>query len=118
MAVTLITGCSSGFGLLSALHFARNGHEGFATMRNTGKAGEIEAARAAESLPITVLELDVDDTGSVQKAVGEALDRAGRIDVLVNNAGFAIRGPIEDVDVEEAKRVFETNVFGALRVTQ
>ena len=118
MAVTLITGCSSGFGLLSALRFAREGHEVFATMRNTARAGELEAARDAGSLPITVVELDVDDTGSVNKAVGEVLDRAGHVDVLVNNAGFGISGPIEEFDVDAAKRVFETNVFGVLRVTQ
>jgi NAD(P)-dependent dehydrogenase (short-subunit alcohol dehydrogenase family) len=116
MANVLITGCSSGFGLLSALRFARNGDTVFATMRNTGKAGELERIRDAEKLPITVLQLDVLDDASVTRAVGEAIAAAGKIDVLVNNAGMELRGPIELADDDEIKAQFETNVFGTLRV--
>ena len=115
MAVVLITGCSSGFGLLAALHFARKGDTVYATMRDTAKAGALEAARDKESLPIHVVPLDVTDDASVANAVRQVVAEAGRIDVLVNNAGIGIHGPIEDTDVAEVKEIFETNVFGAMR---
>lgn len=118
MAVVLITGCSSGFGQLAALHFARKGDTVYATMRNTEKAGALEQARESEKLPIEIVQLDVTDSESVSSAVRQVIDRAGRIDVLVNNAGIGARGPVEETDVEEAKEIFETNFFGALRVTQ
>ena len=115
MAVVLITGCSSGFGLLAALHFARQGDTVYATMRDPAKAGALEAARDKESLPIHVVPLDVTDDASVANAVRQVVAEAGRIDVLVNNAGIGIHGPIEDTDVAEVKEIFETNVFGAMR---
>lgn len=118
MAVVLITGCSSGFGLLAALQFARKGDTVYATMRNTSRAGELEQAKQAESLPIEVAPLDVTDDESVASAVHQIIGKAGRIDVLVNNAGIGGQGPIEETDIEEAKEVFETNFFGALRVIQ
>ncbi len=117
MAVVVITGCSSGFGLLSALHFARQGDTVYATMRNTAKAVELEQAKQAESLPIEVLQLDVTDDASVAAAARHVLDAAGRVDVLVNNAGLGHHGPIEDTDLAGAREIFETNFFGALRVT-
>ena len=116
MAVVLITGCSSGFGLLTALHFARKGDSVYASMRNSAKAGELEKARGAESLSIEVVPLDVTDDGSVANAVRQVIASAGRIDVLVNNAGIGARGPIEETDDDEAKEIFETNFFGTLRV--
>jgi NAD(P)-dependent dehydrogenase (short-subunit alcohol dehydrogenase family) len=116
MAVALITGCSSGFGLLSALHFARKGDTVFASMRNTAKAGDLERAKEAEGLPIEVVQLDVTDEQSVSNAVRQVLDKAGRIDVLVNNAGLGHHGAVEDTDDDEVKEIFETNFFGAFRV--
>jgi NAD(P)-dependent dehydrogenase (short-subunit alcohol dehydrogenase family) len=116
MANVLITGCSSGFGLLTARQFARKGDTVFATMRNTKKAGSLEQARNAEKLDnIKILQLDVLDDASVKKAVAEA-SKAGPIDVLVNNAGLELRSSIEDATDAEVKRQFETNVFGTLRV--
>ena len=115
MAVVLITGCSSGFGLLAALQFARKGDQVYATMRNPAKAGELEKAKNEEKLAIEVLQLDVTDEASVTNAVRQVIDAAGRIDVLVNNAGIGAHGPIEETDDDEAKEIFETNFFGALR---
>jgi len=115
MAVVLITGCSSGFGLLSALQFARNGDTVYATMRDTSKAGALEEARDREKLSIHVVPLDVTDETSVAKAVRQVVAEAGRIDVLVNNAGIGAQGPLEETDDDEAKEIFETNFFGALR---
>ena len=118
MATVLITGCSSGFGKLSALHFARKGDTVFASMRNTAKAGELEQAKQAESLPIEIVQLDVTDDASVEGAVRQVIDAAGGIDVLVNNAGLGHHGPVEETDDDEVKEIFETNFFGALRVTR
>lgn len=116
MSTVLITGCSSGFGRLAALSFAREGHEVFASMRNLDKAGPLRDAAAMEGLKITVIQLDVVDDTSVDRAVKEVLAEAGAIDIVVNNAGMEVRGPIEQVSHAEALRQFETNVFGVLRV--
>src|SRR6185295_6420910 len=112
MANVLITGCSSGFGLLTALEFARKGDHVFATMRNMAKAGALEQQRDAEKLPIDILQLDILDQASVDGAIATA----GRIDVLINNAGMELRSPIEDASDAEIRRQFETNVFGTMRV--
>ena len=101
--------------MLTALEFARKGDRVFATMRNTAKAGDLEKARDAEKLPIEILQLDLLDEGSVTKAIATA-EKAGPIDVLVNNAGMELRSPIELATEDEVRRQFETNVFGTLRV--
>ena len=116
MATVLITGCSSGFGKLAALHFARKGDTVYASMRNTEKGAELEQARDEEKLKIELLQLDVTDEASVKKAVAHVIDAAGQIDVLVKNDGIGAHGPIEETEDDEAKEIFETNFFGALRV--
>jgi NAD(P)-dependent dehydrogenase (short-subunit alcohol dehydrogenase family) len=118
MAVVLVTGCSSGIGLATALHFARLGHDVQAGVRDPDTATELSAAVAAGNLPVHVVTLDVDDPASVTRAVDDVLRRAGRIDVLVNNAGIGGGGPLADVPVDWAKRLFETNYFGAIRMIQ
>ena len=115
MATILITGCSSGFGKLAALQFARKGDTVYASMRNTSKGKELEDARDSENLKIELLQLDVTDEASVSAAVAKVIAEAGQIDVLVNNAGIGAHGPIEETDDDEAKEIFETNFFGALR---
>ncbi len=118
MAVALITGTSTGIGLATALHFGRQGHDVWAGVRDPIAATDLRAAIDKERLPVRVVALDVDDAGSVQRGVAEVLDKAGRVDVLVNNAGIGGGGPIEDVPVDWVKTLFETNYFGVLRVTQ
>jgi NAD(P)-dependent dehydrogenase (short-subunit alcohol dehydrogenase family) len=118
MAVVVITGCSSGFGKLTALEFARRGNRAFATMRNTAKDGPLQAEAAAAGVSVEVLQLDVNERASVEKAVAEVIGRAGRIDVLVNNAGISTQGPIEDFDDDEIAAVFQTNVFGVIRMAR
>jgi NAD(P)-dependent dehydrogenase (short-subunit alcohol dehydrogenase family) len=113
MARVLITGCSSGFGLLTALRFARAGDEVFATLRDPSKAGELERARGRERLPLEILPLDVLDAASIEAAVGRVED-AGGVDVLVNNAGIEVRGSVEETDDDEARLQFDTNVHGCL----
>jgi NAD(P)-dependent dehydrogenase (short-subunit alcohol dehydrogenase family) len=118
MSVVLITGSSSGIGLATALHFARLGHDVQAAVRSPATATELAQAIEAERLPIHVVTLDVDDAGSVTRAVDQVLARSGRIDVLVNNAGIGGGGPIGDVPVDWARTLFETNYFGTIRMIQ
>jgi NAD(P)-dependent dehydrogenase (short-subunit alcohol dehydrogenase family) len=119
MASVLITGCSSGFGKLTALRFARHGHTVFATMRDVAKAGPMEEMAAEEGVDVRVLELDVTDTASVEAAV-KAAEQAvgGALDVVVNNAGIELRGPVEQVSDDEVLAQFDTNVFGVIRVVR
>jgi NAD(P)-dependent dehydrogenase (short-subunit alcohol dehydrogenase family) len=118
MAVVLITGCSSGFGLMSAVLFAQRGDRVFATMRNLDKAGELRGAASNAGVEVEILQLDVNDDVSVRRAVDEVIARAGRIDVLVNNAGIGAVAAVEDFDDDEVMRVFETNVFGVIRMVR
>ncbi len=117
MAV-IFTGSSTGIGLATAVAFGRAGHDVYATMRNPDRAPELASIAAKERLPIKVLPMDVDDDASVGKAVAGVLAESGRIDVLVNNAGIAVTGPVEELPLAEFRRVMETNYFGALRCIQ
>ena len=116
MAVALITGSSSGIGQLSALELARRGHRVFASMRNLGSAHFIEEKAQKDRLAVETIQLDVTDEASVTAAIAHVTERAGRLDVLVNNSGIGSFGPLEDHSDEDLKHVFETNFFGALRV--
>jgi NAD(P)-dependent dehydrogenase (short-subunit alcohol dehydrogenase family) len=118
--VVVITGASSGFGRLAALFLARNGYRVFATMRelagrNAGAADEIRGLARAESLDLHVAEMDVTEDGSVEDCIRQVVERAGGVDVLVNNAGFGHMGLLESFSPEQAGRIFDTNVLGALR---
>jgi NAD(P)-dependent dehydrogenase (short-subunit alcohol dehydrogenase family) len=115
--VTLITGCSTGIGNITALHLARAGHRVHATMRSPERAGAaLSDAAKAESLDIVVSQLDVTQPASVERAVKDAIAKSGRIDVLVNNAGIGDLGAIETQDDDDVRRMFETNVYGPLRM--
>jgi NAD(P)-dependent dehydrogenase (short-subunit alcohol dehydrogenase family) len=118
MSVVLITGTSTGIGLATAVHFARLGHDVYAGVRNPATATELREAIDKERLAIRPVAIDVDDAGSVTRGVREILAGAGRIDVLVNNAGIGGGGPIEDVPVDWVKTLFETNYFGVIRMVQ
>lgn len=116
--VALITGCSSGFGYLSALKFARNGWQTFASMRDVQSSGgrELWEIKNKENLPLELVRIDVRDDDSVEEGVAMVVRKAGRIDVLVNNAGFGYFGPVEQFTVDEVRSQYETNVFGVFRV--
>ena len=121
--VVLITGASSGFGRLIAETLARKSYRVFATMRNVnGRNGaaarEIRELAEGESLSLQVLELDVSDDASVDTAVSEVTAKRGRIDVLVNNAGYGIMDLAESVTLAQAERQFDTNFFGVLRMNR
>jgi len=121
--VVLVTGASSGFGRLIAETLARKNFQVFATMRNVkgrnaAAAGEIAELAKRESLSLQTLELDVTDDFSVDSAVSKAVLQCGRIDVLVNNAGYGIMDLAETVTMAQAQRQFETNFFGVLRMNR
>jgi NAD(P)-dependent dehydrogenase (short-subunit alcohol dehydrogenase family) len=121
--VVLITGSSTGFGRLFAETLARKGHTVFATMRdpagrNAKNAGEIRAHAEKDSLPIHVLEMDVTNDASVERAVDAAIAKAGRIDVAINNAGYYLSGLEEAVTTEQAQRLMDTNFLGPVRVNR
>ena len=121
--VVLITGSSTGFGRLFADTLARKGHTVFATMRDPGgrnakNASEIRVLAEKDSLPIYVLELDVTDDASVERAVDAVLAKAGRIDVAINNAGYYVSGLAEATTTEQAQRLMDTNFLGPVRVNR
>tara|TARA_B100000700_G_C15020879_1_gene845664 strand:+ start:302 stop:1174 length:873 start_codon:yes stop_codon:yes gene_type:complete len=118
MDVALVTGSSTGIGESTVLHLARNNFHVFATMRNPDAGtGLLETAKS-EGLSLEVLALDVNDAESCSACVNEIVSRVGRIDVLINNAGIGSGGALEEASLEHIKDVFETNVFGAVRMMQ
>jgi NAD(P)-dependent dehydrogenase (short-subunit alcohol dehydrogenase family) len=121
--VVLVTGASTGFGRLIAESLARRGHTVFATMRdlagrNASNASEIRELAKKESLPLHVLELDVTDETSAERAVRDCVQQAGRIDVVINNAGYVVAGLAECVTLEQARRLMDTNFFGCVIVNR
>ena len=121
--VVLITGASTGFGRLIAETLARRGHTVFATMRdpqskNAKNAGELLALAERESLAIHTLAMDVTSEASVENAVRSVIAQAGRIDVAINNAGYAILGLAEATTTQQAQQIFDTNFFGCQRVNR
>lgn len=118
MAIVLITGTSTGIGFATAVACARARHEVYATMRDPARAPQLQTLAQQEGLPVRVLPLDVDNDASVRGAIEHLLAERGRIDVLVNNAGIAPLGAIEEHPLAEFRRAMETNYFGALRCIQ
>jgi NADP-dependent 3-hydroxy acid dehydrogenase YdfG len=117
--VAVVTGNSSGIGFETCLTMARNGYNTYATMRKIeGKTNQITDISKNENLPLKVLQLDVDNDKSVLDAINRIVTEYGSIDVIVNNAGYALVGALEQTSMEEIKAKFETNFFGAVRVMQ
>jgi NAD(P)-dependent dehydrogenase (short-subunit alcohol dehydrogenase family) len=115
-AVAVVTGSSSGIGYETSLLLAKNGFFTYATMRTPDKSNKINKSKQNKKLPLEILRLDVTDDKSVKEAIENIADERGRIDVLVNNAGYALVGPVEELSVQEFREQFETNVFGVIRV--
>ena len=116
--IALVTGSSSGIGYETALLLARNGFHTCATMRNTEKSESLRKIAEKEKLPIRFVQLDVDDDDSVDRAIREIEKELGKIDVLINNAGYGLVGGFEDLALDEIRQQFETNLFGVIRVMQ
>jgi NAD(P)-dependent dehydrogenase (short-subunit alcohol dehydrogenase family) len=110
--VALVTGCSTGIGRATALALHRAGLPVYASARRRESLRELAAAG------LTTLALDVTDETSMQTAVDRVLTEHGAVGVLVNNAGYALQGPVETTPLPDARAQFETNVFGMVRLTQ
>jgi|SRR5438876_8785584 len=109
--VALVTGISSGIGLATARKLLERRFHTFGTIRETSHSGELAAG-------LEIVRLDVRNDESVSAGVQDVLDRAGRIDALINNAGSVLVGSLEETSLNEAKELFETNFFGVLRMCQ
>ncbi|SDC65013.1 Short-chain dehydrogenase [Paenibacillus sp. UNCCL117] len=118
--VALVTGASSGFGLLTSAALARKGYIVIATMRNPAASGALleQAERDGVLNRIETMTLDVTDFSAIEAVVRTVRERYGQIDVLVNNAGFAVGGFIEDVPMEAFRSQLETNLFGLMAITK
>lgn len=116
--VAVVTGSSSGIGFETALVLARNNFRTYATMRNPERGAKMRSVQSMENLPIEIVQLDVTSDKSVNHAIQSILSESGRIDVLVNNAGYGLVGVFEELSLDEIKRQYETNFFGVIRVTQ
>lgn len=117
--VAIVTGSSSGFGLLTSLEFAKRGFRVIATMRNVNKGASliVKSQEIGVSGNIEIQELDVTSETSIQR-FSKFVKSIGRVDILVNNAGYAGAGFAEEIPVAEYRKQFETNVFGLFAVTQ
>lgn len=118
MSVVVVTGCSSGFGLETALAFGRNGDLVYATMRDVGRSEALKEQALTGGLEVEVVALDVTKDVSVTSTIKAIEATHGAIDVLVNNAGITHLGAIETVDLSKAREVFETNYWGTVRMIQ
>lgn len=110
--VILLTGASSGIGYDTATRLARQGHKVY------GAARRIDKMQPLKELGVTPIKMDVTDDASMIAGVNTVLETEGRIDVLVNNAGYGYFGAVENVSMEEARKQLEVNVFGLARLTQ
>ena len=119
----LVTGSTSGFGRLMVETLARQGYHVFAGMRamagkNAPAAEELRALTQREALALQVVEIDVTDDASVERAIAVIIEMTGRLDVVVNNAGVSYSGPLEAFTLEQVRQQFETNVFSVLRANR
>ncbi|MFA6032907.1 MAG: SDR family oxidoreductase [Myxococcota bacterium] len=110
--VVLITGCSSGIGRALSLRFQAEGFRVFASARRP------ETLTGLKKTGVETLALDVTDAATIKSAVEQVIGQAGRIDYLVNNAGYGLMGPAAELPIDEVRRQFETNVIGALALVQ
>ncbi len=117
-STVLITGGTDGLGKAAAFLLARRGYSVFAAGRSAAKREEVDRLAREERLPIHTLEMDVSDSASVQIAVELVLEKAGGIDVLINNAGVGYMAVVEEIRLTDFRQQFEVNLFGVLRVTQ
>jgi NAD(P)-dependent dehydrogenase (short-subunit alcohol dehydrogenase family) len=114
----LITGGTDGLGRAAAILLAENGYNVFAAGRSAGKRAALQQLARERGLPLGVVELDVCDDDSVSSAVDSVRARGGQIDALINNAGVGIIAAMEEVRMEDLRKQFETNFFGAVRLIQ
>ena len=114
----LVTGGTDGLGRATATLLASEGYRVFAAGRNPQKRAALEQFAEEHKLPLETIDLDVTCDESADRAVAEVERRAGPVDVLVNNAGIAIAGVMEEITLADLRKQFETNIFGVVRMTQ
>lgn len=110
--VILITGASSGIGKATALQLVKEGHTVYGAARRVDEMKDLESAGGH------AIAMDITKQADVSAAVQKVMVEQGRIDVLINNAGYAIYGPVEEVKIDDARRQFEVNIFGLAAITQ
>jgi short-subunit dehydrogenase len=110
--VILITGASSGMGKVTAEELIKDGHTVYCAARS------VEKMKDLEQLGGKIIKMDVSDETSLEPGINQIISAEGRIDVLWNNAGFGLYGPVEEVPIEKAKYQFDVNIFGLARITQ
>ena len=118
LSTVLITGATDGLGRAMALYLAGSGYRVFAAGRSAEKRASLDGLAEKQSLPIETLNMDVTDDDSVRRGVARVLERAGHLDVLINNAGVAYVAVMEEIRLDDLRRQFETNVFAAVRLIQ
>lgn len=116
--IVLLTGATDGLGKAAALLLAERGYRVFGSGRSAEKRAALDALARERKLPLETLEMDVCDDESVRRGVEMVRSKAGEIDVLINNAGFAFYLAFEELSLDDWRKQFETNVFGVVRVTQ
>ena len=114
--VTLITGATSGIGKATALLLAGKGYDVYAGARKTADGEALVAEAKGRGIPLKAVQVDVTDDGSIRAAVSRVAKESGRLDNLVNNAGFGLLGTVEESTDEEILRQFDVNVFGVGRM--
>jgi NAD(P)-dependent dehydrogenase (short-subunit alcohol dehydrogenase family) len=112
-STVLITGASSGIGKAAALLFQKRGWNVVATMRSPDKVSDLQGIER-----LICVRLDVTDLATIEAAIAQAIEKFGSVDVVVNNAGYALMGPFEACALDQIRRQFETNVFGLMAVSQ
>ena len=114
MTATLITGCSTGIGLATAVHLAGRGHSVYASVRDLATSEGLRGVAEEAGVALTVLSLDVDSPESIRAGVERVVEEAGCVDVLVNNAGVGDLWAVEDITETDLLQMFRTNVFGPI----
>lgn len=117
--IAVVTGSSSGIGFETSVLLARNGFYTYATVHNLDdeRSNWIAHITKKENRPLEVVKLDVDSDESVKDTINAITEKYDRIDVILNNAGYALGGALEETSMEEMRKQFETNFFGAVRMT-
>jgi NAD(P)-dependent dehydrogenase (short-subunit alcohol dehydrogenase family) len=116
--VSVITGANSGIGRAIAIHLAGQGHKVYGTVRDPARAGKLQSMAADAGVDVQLVTMDVADDESVRRGMGNIIDKAGRVDVLVNNAGVGGNAVVEEASASEILEVTNVNVCGAVRCLQ
>ena len=116
--IILITGCSSGFGMISAARLSSLGNTVYASMRDVSKSDDLKLELERRDTSCHIIELDVCDDVSIKNTINMISEQEGKLDILINNAGYGIGGFFEDLSEQEIRDQFETNFFGVQKVTR